>query len=100
VEKGTLPAIGTVEAKLDATRPELLIDTQFPDGAVSIDLFAEAPDDAFVPVPKPVGDPEGGKQRFAISFGSQAELDAIKGKPLTLTLVWDGGGRQTTYTIE
>src|SRR5262245_20144158 len=33
VEKGTLPAIGTVEAKLDSTQPELLIDTEFPEGA-------------------------------------------------------------------
>ncbi len=100
VEKGALPALGTVEEKLDASRPAIVIGTEFPDGATGIDLFAEAGDDAFVPVPKPVGEPDGGKQNFAIQFSSAAEAAALKGKTLTLTLVWDGGGRQTTYTVE
>lgn len=100
VGKGSLPALGAVEEKLDASRPQIVIGTEFPDGATGIDLFAEAGDDAFVPVPKPVGEPDGGKQSFAIQFSSAAEADALKGKTLTLTLVWDGGGRQTTYTVE
>jgi DsbC/DsbD-like thiol-disulfide interchange protein len=99
VEKDKLPALGAVENKLDATRPELLIEALFPEGTTGTDLFAEA-QDVFVPVPKPVGEPEGGKQRFAISFGSAEEAQAVKDRKLTLTLVWEGGARETTYKVE
>jgi DsbC/DsbD-like thiol-disulfide interchange protein len=99
VEDGKLPALAKVEAKLEAKRPELLIEAIFPEGAAGTDLFAEA-GDSFVPVPKPVGEQEGGKQRFAISFGSDAEAEAIKGKTLMLTLVSEEGARETTYTVQ
>jgi DsbC/DsbD-like thiol-disulfide interchange protein len=99
VEQGGLPAIGVTEAKLDGDRPELMIETLFPPGAIATDLFVEAPD-TFVPVAKPQGELEHGKQRFVVNFASKAEAEAIKGKPLTLTLVWDEGGRETTWTVD
>jgi DsbC/DsbD-like thiol-disulfide interchange protein len=99
VEQRELPALGDVEAKLDGAKPELVIDALFPAGASGSDLFIEAKD-VFVPVPKPSGPLERGKQRFVVSFASAAEAAAVKGKPLTLTLVWDGGARETTWTVE
>ena len=100
VKKGELPALGAVEERLGAKRPEILIEAIFPEDAIGADLFAEAPDDSFVPVPKPVGMPEGGKQHFAIAFGSPAEAQALKGKTLRLTLVSAGGAREASYTVE
>lgn len=94
-----LPAVAGTAAKLDGAKPELVIDTVFPPGAAGADLFIEA-GDVYVPVPKPFGPLEGGKQRFVVSFGSAAEAGAVKGKPLTLTLVWDGGARETSWTVE
>ena len=99
VAQGELPALGGVEAKLDAAKPELRIDALFPEGASGSDLFIES-GDVYVPVPKAAGPLEGGKQSFVVSFGSAAEAAAIKGKPLTLTLVWDGGARETIWTAE
>lgn len=98
-EKGELPALGGIEAKLDGAKPELLIDVLFPAGASDTDLFIEA-GEIFVPVPKASGPLEDGKRRFVVSFASAAEAAAIKGKPLTMTLVWDGGARETTWTAE
>ena len=92
-------ASGT-QVQLDGKRPEIVLEAIFPDGATGTDLFAEAPEDIFVPVPKPVGLPEAGKQRYAIGFGSAAEADALKGKTLRLTLVSDGGAREASYTVE
>lgn len=100
VEDGKLPAVGAVEEKLDGKRPEIVVEAVFPESATGADLFAEAPEDAFVPVPKPIGLPEAGKQRYAIGFGSTAEAEALKGKDLILTLVFDGGARETTYRVE
>jgi DsbC/DsbD-like thiol-disulfide interchange protein len=99
-ETDRLPSLGGVEAKLDGAKPELIVDANFPDGATGTDLFIEAPGGAFVPVPKPLGPIEGGKQRFVVSFASPAEVAAIKGKPLTLTIVSDEGAREASWTLE
>ena len=99
VEQGKLPAIDSAEAKLGGEKPRLLIEAQFPAGALGADLFIEAPD-VFVPVPKPLGQMEDGRQRFVVSFVSEAEAAAIKGKSLTLTLVSDQGGREASWTVE
>jgi DsbC/DsbD-like thiol-disulfide interchange protein len=99
-ETGKLPALGGIEAKLDSVKPELFIDANFADGATGTDLFVEAPGGAFVPVPKPLGPVQNGKQRFVVSFASPAEAEAIKGKPLTLTLVSDEGAREASVTVE
>jgi DsbC/DsbD-like thiol-disulfide interchange protein len=99
-ESGKLPALGGIEAKLDSAKPELFIDANFADGATGTDLFIEAPGGAFVPVPKPLGPVQNGKQRFVVSFASPAEAAAIKGKPLTLTFVSDEGAREANVTVE
>jgi DsbC/DsbD-like thiol-disulfide interchange protein len=100
-ETGKLPALGGLEAKLDSTKPELIIDANFADGATGTDLFIEGPGGAFVPVPKPLGPVQNGKQRFVVSFASPAEAAAaIRGKPLTLTFVSDEGAREASVTVE
>ena len=99
-ETDRLPSLGGVEAKLDGAKPQLIIDVNFPDGATVTDLFVEAPSGAFVPVPKPLGPVESGKQRFMVGFASPAEAAALKGKPLTLTLVSDKGAREANWTLE
>jgi DsbC/DsbD-like thiol-disulfide interchange protein len=98
-QAGQLPAVSAVEATLDGSTPKLVIETQFPADATGSDLFIDAPD-AYVPVPKADGPPDGGKQRFIVTFGNAAEAAEIKGKPLTLTLVDDRGGRQATWTAQ
>jgi DsbC/DsbD-like thiol-disulfide interchange protein len=99
-ETGKLPALGGIEAKLDSAKPEFFIDANFADGATGTDVFVEAPGGAFVPVPKPLGPVQNGKQRFVVSFASPAEAEAIKSKPLTLTFVSDEGAREASVTVE
>lgn len=98
-EEGALPAVKNVEARLDGDKPQLFIDVQFPAFAKGADLFIDG-GEAFVPVPTPVGKPESGTQRFAIDFATAAEADRIKGKPLSLTLVTQGGSRETSIIVE
>jgi DsbC/DsbD-like thiol-disulfide interchange protein len=94
---GALPRIESVTADLDGPRPRLLIDALFAPNATGTDLFIDAGSTS-VPVPKPVGPPASGKQRFAISFASAAEAAVIKGKPLKLVLVSDEGSSETAWT--
>jgi DsbC/DsbD-like thiol-disulfide interchange protein len=96
---GLLPEVAGVEAKLEGDAPKLVVDTVFPQGATGIDLFIDG-GDAYVPVPKPQGAAQDGKQRFAVTFISAEEAAAIKGKTLRLTLVSDQGSTETVWKAE
>jgi DsbC/DsbD-like thiol-disulfide interchange protein len=96
---GHLPEVAGVEAKLEGDAPQLVVDTVFPQDATGIDLFIDG-GDAYVPVPKPLGAAQDGKQRFAVTFISAEEAAAIKGKTLHLTLVSDQGSTETVWKAE
>jgi DsbC/DsbD-like thiol-disulfide interchange protein len=98
-QAGLLPEVAGVEATLDGDAPKLVVDAVFPPGATGIDLFIDG-GEAYVPVPKPLGEAEGGKQRFAVAFVSANEAAAIKGKTLRLTLVSDQGSTETVWKAE
>jgi len=99
VQSDGLPRIGSVTADLDGAAPGLQIEALFPDGATGTDLFIES-SEVLVPVPKALGPLQDGKQRFAVSFMAPAEAAAIKGKPLTFTLVSNEGATETIWTAE
>jgi DsbC/DsbD-like thiol-disulfide interchange protein len=96
---GVLPSVSNVEAKLDAAKPELVIDAVFPQGATGTDLFIDG-GDAFVPVPMPLGPVTNGMQRFGVTFVSPAEAAALKGRTLALILVSDQGSSETAWKME
>jgi DsbC/DsbD-like thiol-disulfide interchange protein len=96
---GVLPEVSGVEAKLDATPPELFVDAVFPPGATGTELFIYA-GDVFIPAAKPLGPLDGGKQRFAVSFATPSEAAAVKGKTLALTLVSDQGSTETMWKAQ
>jgi DsbC/DsbD-like thiol-disulfide interchange protein len=96
---GLLPEVAGVEAKLDGDAPQLVVDAVFPQSATGIDLFIDG-GDVYVPVPKPLGAAQDGKQRFAVAFVSAEEAAAIKGKTLRLTLVSDQGSTETMWKAQ
>ena len=95
----TLPRLEAVKARLDGPAPSLEVEAMFPDGATGTDLFVASPD-VLIPVPKAVGPLQDGKQRFAVAFATPEEAAAVKGKPLTFTLVSSEGASDTTRTEE
>ena len=98
-QAGLLPEVTGTEAELDGDAPKLVVDAVFPRGATGIDLFIDG-GEAYVPVPKPLGEALDGKQRFAVAFVSANEAAAIKGKTLRLTLVSDQGSTETMWKAE
>ncbi len=93
-----LPRIDTITAKLDGPTPRLEFEAVFPDDATNTDLFVTSAE-ILVPVPKAVGLLKDGKQRFAVTLASPDEAAAVKGKPLTFTLVSDQGAREMTKIV-
>jgi DsbC/DsbD-like thiol-disulfide interchange protein len=100
VAQGSLPAIGKIEAKLDAEKPSIVIEAIFPPGAAGTDLFVDIADGTYVPVPVVLGPLSDGKQSFAVNFMSKDEAKDVKGKMLSLTLVSDRGSRETEWKAE
>jgi DsbC/DsbD-like thiol-disulfide interchange protein len=100
VAPDALPALGKVDAKLDAEKPVIDIEALYPPGASGTDLFVDIADGTYVPMPSPLGPPSNGKQRFALTLMSKDEAKAIKGKTLVFTLVSDQGSRQASWKAE
>ena len=100
VALGALPAIGKIEAKLDAEKPSIVIEALFPPGVAGTDLFVDLADGTYVPVPTVLGRLSDGKQSFAVNFMSKDEAKDIKAKTLSLTLVSDRGSRETVWKAE
>ncbi|HUW73867.1 MAG TPA: protein-disulfide reductase DsbD domain-containing protein [Methyloceanibacter sp.] len=94
-----LPRIAKVVQQLDGETPGLEVEALFPEGATGTDLFIASPE-VLVPVPKALGPLQDGKQRFVVAFLAPAEAAAIKGKPLTLTLISNQGSTDTTWTAK
>lgn len=97
----TLPVLRSAIAKgLMGKKPRIIFDVEYPGGLQGADLFVEGPDEAFVPQPQKVGQPQGKRQRFAIDLTKGADLDELKGKPLRLTLVSAAGQSETTWLLK
>jgi len=94
-----LPRIAKVVQQLDGETPGLEVEALFPEGATGTDLFIASPE-VLVPVPKALGPLQDGTQRFVVAFLAPAEAAAIKGKPLTLTLISNQGSTDTTWTAK
>lgn len=94
-----LPRVANISATLSGEAPKMTIEALFPDGATGTDVFVDNPD-VLVPVPKPLGPLKDGKQVFEVTFFSGKEAEALKGRPLTVTLVSNQGSSQTTWTAE
>ncbi len=90
----TALSLATVEGK-----PSLLIEAQFPAGATATDLFIEAIDSSYVPLPVALADSGDGHVRFRLDLSKSDDLKAPSGKQLRLTLVSDVGASESLRTV-
>lgn len=84
----------TVEGK-----PSLLVEAQFPEGTAGADLFIEALDNGYVPLPAILADSGDGHVRFRLDLTKSDDLKAPSGKQLRLTLVSDAGASESLRTV-
>jgi DsbC/DsbD-like thiol-disulfide interchange protein len=98
-EPGKLPAITRITPKLARAKPKIVIDAVFPKDSERADIYTDAPD-VYVPPAVPEGSRTDGKQRYVITFENKHDADDVKGKTVTLTMVGDGGARETQWTMK
>jgi DsbC/DsbD-like thiol-disulfide interchange protein len=76
--------------------PRLAIAAAF-HGAKGADVFVEAPDGLYVPMPRLAGEAGDGVAKFASDLSTDLARD-LKGKTLTLTLVSEAGASEAQWT--
>jgi len=94
------PVLKKTVAELSAPKPKLVIEAEFPAGTEHADAFVEGPDGLYVPLPKKVADDGKGAVTFEVDLSSDVDIAALKGKPLTVTIVSDKGQSEETFPLQ
>jgi DsbC/DsbD-like thiol-disulfide interchange protein len=97
--RSTDPQLEGVLADLKGARPRLDVSASFPGGTEGADLFIEAPDGLYVPLPKKASAQGRERVKFEVDLGSSALADELKGKTLRFTLVGNRGAAEATWTM-
>jgi DsbC/DsbD-like thiol-disulfide interchange protein len=97
--RSTDPLLATVTSELDGSSPQLTVQARFPAGDKSGDIFIEAPDGIFVPLPRRLPNAADGSARFRVDLSRGGNASELKGKMLTLTLVSDAGASEATWRV-
>jgi DsbC/DsbD-like thiol-disulfide interchange protein len=85
-----------VEGSSDGAR--LTVEARFPGSASGADLFIEAPEGLYVPMPKKIGTGDGGIVRFQSPLTPDLAKE-LKGKVLICTLVSADGASEARWTF-
>lgn len=94
------PILKKAAAELAGPKPRLVLEAEFPAGAEHTDAFVEAPGGLYVPLPKKIADDGNGLVTFEVDLGRDVDLAALKGKPLTATIVSDKGQSEATFPLQ
>jgi DsbC/DsbD-like thiol-disulfide interchange protein len=92
------PLLKHVVVELGGANPSIVLEAEFPSGSEHADIFIEAPNGLFVPLPKKTADDGSGHVTFTVDLSDDVDLQALKGQKLTATLVSDRGQAETTFS--
>ena len=85
--RATDPKLVAVSGSVAAASPKLIIDVDFGAGATDADLFVEAPEGLYVPLPPRATPDARGRARFTIDLAKAIDAKDLLGKQLRLTMV-------------
>lgn len=91
------PELKSIAVTGVAPSQRLTIEAKFPGTLKGADVFVEAPEGLYVPLPKRAGNSPG-SIRFETDLGRDLAQD-LKGKTLTITLVSDKGAAETQWKV-
>jgi DsbC/DsbD-like thiol-disulfide interchange protein len=93
------PVLKSVHADLAGAKPRIVLEAEFPSGADHADIFIEGPNALYVPLPKRVGDAKGPLVTFEVDLSEGVDIQELKNKILTATLVSEGGQSEATFPV-
>jgi DsbC/DsbD-like thiol-disulfide interchange protein len=81
-------------------RPALVLKTAFEEKTSGLDLFVEGPEGQALPSPSLQPASSRGRSHYVLFFPTEAAVDALPGKVLTLTTVSDQGSCESTLRVK
>lgn len=94
------PQLKGKRAELSGDKPRLLVEAVYPAGSAGADLFIEAPDSAYVPLPKVTTGADGKLVTFEFDLTNGADVADLKGRELRLTFVGASGQSEATWKLD
>ncbi len=93
------PELRKSEINLAGASPSILLHVAFADGAEGVDAFAEGPEGEYVPIPK-LKSQAGDVRTYVIDLTEGADVAALKGKSVLVTLVSSKGQSEVRLSLE
>ncbi len=94
------PEIVATVADLKHSRPHVRVTARYPTKASDADLFPEAPDGLYVPLPTKSVSADGRTVDFDIDLSRDVELKELVGKMLRFTVVGGGGAVESSWKLQ
>lgn len=96
------PKLLASKADFSGKTPSVVLDVAFPGGAEDGDVFAMAPDGIYFPMPKRVKGPDDAADvaRFHVDLREAFDLEELKGKTISLTMVGADGQSKTEVVLQ
>jgi DsbC/DsbD-like thiol-disulfide interchange protein len=96
----TDPELLGVSGSVVGTPPKLIFDVAFGAGAADTDLFIEAPEGLYVPLPPQATPDASGRARYTLDLSKTPDLPDLVGKPLRLTLRSTKGASEAIWVAK
>jgi DsbC/DsbD-like thiol-disulfide interchange protein len=93
------PVLKGVRADLAGAKPRLVLEAEFPGGTEHADIFVEGPQGLFIPLPRRTGAGSGELATFEVDLSDGVDVQELKGKTLTATLVSGSGQSEATFPV-
>ncbi|SDO85182.1 Thiol-disulfide interchange protein, contains DsbC and DsbD domains [Filomicrobium insigne] len=94
------PKLVQHEVHLSGDQPRILLDVDFGSAAHEGDVFAEASDDFYLPMPARMQEGSTTASRFEIDLREADDVSKLKGKTIRLTLVGAEGQSEATFVVK
>lgn len=94
------PVLVAAEVDLASAAPRIVLEAKFPGAGGASDIFLEAPDNLYVPLPTKAQGRGDGVEVFNVDLTAGADVAALKGKTITATLVSPSGASVATFRLE
>ena len=94
------PQLVSASGILGGSSPKITIEARFPGGAAGADVFLEAPDSLYLPLPALKTTKADGTLVFEAELDGSVDVAQLEGKAVTVTLVSETGASVATFLVE
>ncbi|MEZ5854172.1 MAG: protein-disulfide reductase DsbD family protein [Hyphomicrobiaceae bacterium] len=93
------PQLQSIKVDLNGPKPSIVIAAKFPGADTKADVFLEAPDGIWIPLPRPDGNAKDGVKTFRVDLTEGADIADLKGRTIRATLVGAEGQSEASFPL-